>query len=40
MLEEHYDNQEALKIIKTFFEDNEIEANYCVLYELLESKLL
>jgi len=39
-LEKDYKNQEVLNIIKTFFEDNEIEGNHCELYELLEGYLL
>ncbi len=40
MLEHHYENQEVIRILKQFFNDNEIEANYCKLYELLEGNLL
>ena len=39
-LERDYENQEVLDILRTFFEDNEIDhLNYCVLYELLEGHL-
>ncbi len=38
MLEKDYENQEALKIIKQFSQDEEIEFNYCKLYELLEGQ--
>ena len=40
MLEEDYENQEVLKILKQFSEYEGIEFNYCKLYELLESHLL
>ncbi len=40
MLEKDYDNQEVIKILKQFAEDEGIEFNYCKLYELLESYLL
>ena len=40
MLEENYENQEVIKILREFFEDKEIKCNYCELYELLESHLL
>ena len=41
MLEEDYENQEVLKLLKQFGEDEEINNfNYCKLYELLEVFLL
>ena len=40
MREEDYENQEALQIIKQFSEDEDIEFNYCKLYELLEGQLI
>ncbi len=40
MLEEDYENQEVLKIIKQFSEDEGIDFNYCKLYELLEGFIL
>ena len=40
MLEEDYENQEILKILKQFSEDEGIDFNYCKLYELLENKLI
>lgn len=38
--EEDYENQEVLKIIKQFSEDQGVDFNYCLLYELLEGHLL
>lgn len=40
MREEDYNNQEVLKILKQFSKDEEIDFNYCKLYELLEDFLL
>lgn len=40
MREQDYENQEVIKILKQFSEDNELDFNYCELYELLESYLL
>ena len=40
MLEEDYENQKVIKILREFFDYNELKANYCELYELLESNLL
>ena len=40
MLEEDYENQEVLKILKQFSKDEEVDFDYCKLYELLESHLL
>ena len=40
MLEKDYENQEVLKILKDFSKNEQIEFNYCKLYELLESHLL
>ncbi len=39
-LEEDYENQEVLKILKQFSEDEGVDFNYCKLYELLGSSLL
>lgn len=38
-LEKDYENQEVLKILKQFSKDNELDFNYCELYELLEGYL-
>ena len=40
MREEDYENQEVLKILKDFSEEQDIPFNYCKLYELLEGYLL
>jgi len=40
MLEEDYENQKVMKILKQFSEDEEVEFDYCKLYELLENFLL
>lgn len=40
MNEEDYENQKVIKILKQFSEDEEIDFNYCKLYELLEGYLL
>ncbi len=40
MREQDYDNQEVLCILKDFGDDEEIEFDYCKLYELLEGHLL
>lgn len=40
MLEGDYENQKVIEILKQFFSDNEIDANYCELYEKLEGNLL
>lgn len=41
MLEEHYENQEVMKILRDFGEDEDIaEFQYIKLYELLEGHLL
>jgi len=40
MLEKDYENQEVLKILKQFSEDEEVDFNYCKLYELLEGHIL
>ena len=39
MREEDYENQEVIKILKQFSADNELDFNYCELYELLEGQL-
>lgn len=39
-LEQDYRNQEVIKILKQFFEWNEIKADYCKLYEFIEGNLL
>jgi len=40
MEEQDYPNQELLRILKQFSEDEEVEFNYCKLYELLEGLTL
>jgi len=40
MNEEDYNNQEVLKILKQFSENQEKGLNYCELYELLENHIL
>ncbi len=40
MLEGDYENQEVMKILKQFCEDEGVDFNYCKLYELLEGNLL
>ena len=40
MNEEDYENQEVLQILKQFSKDEELDFNYCKLYELLEEFLL
>jgi len=40
MIEEDYENQKALQIIKQFSKDEGIDFDYCKLYELLEEHLL
>ena len=38
--ENDYENQEVLKVIRQFSEDEDIDFDYCKLYELLEVYLL
>ncbi len=40
MLEEDYENQEVIKILKKFSKEQEEPFNYCELYELLKGFLL
>ena len=40
VLEGDYRNQEVIKILRDFEEEQEVEFDYCKLYELLEGHLL